>query len=324
MRLLSKENGSVMIMVGIALVVFFGFAALAIDGGYLYYKKAQLQGIADAAALAAGKEYEGTNQSIAITKAISYAEKNGLTVTYPDPSGSHTAVIQNASGEEGYMDVLFPDTNIKVIMNLECQNFFAQVIGSDSSDVAASATVGTGILGSFGRGILPLGVEEGSFQTGQSYKLSDSPGEGSSGNYLFLNLDSYLPPESTETNNAGTTNFNEYLATGYDGDYNFEVGGSLKTVTGQNTGPVDQAIEDRIDDGNTIVTLPLIRPFSETDPHGTSDRIEIIGFVEFEITRYVKEGNERYIEGMFLRRIDVGPLASGSTSYSVRAVRLID
>ena len=41
-----------MILVAISLVVLIGFAALAIDIGYFYHTKNQLQGAADAAALA--------------------------------------------------------------------------------------------------------------------------------------------------------------------------------------------------------------------------------------------------------------------------------
>lgn len=48
----NKNKGQVLVLVALSLVVFIGFAALAIDVGYFYHTKNQLQGAADAAALA--------------------------------------------------------------------------------------------------------------------------------------------------------------------------------------------------------------------------------------------------------------------------------
>jgi Flp pilus assembly protein TadG len=47
-----NNRGQILVLVAISLVVLLGFAALAIDVGYFYHTKNQLQGAADAAALA--------------------------------------------------------------------------------------------------------------------------------------------------------------------------------------------------------------------------------------------------------------------------------
>jgi Flp pilus assembly protein TadG len=48
----NNNRGQVLVFVAISLIVLLGFAALAIDFGYFYHTKNQLQGAADAAALA--------------------------------------------------------------------------------------------------------------------------------------------------------------------------------------------------------------------------------------------------------------------------------
>ncbi len=76
----SKNNrGQILVLVAISLVVLLGFAALAIDLGYFYHTKNQLQGAADAAALAGAIKLNGTSdltQTDARTEAVTYAGLN--------------------------------------------------------------------------------------------------------------------------------------------------------------------------------------------------------------------------------------------------------
>lgn len=334
MKFSNEDTGSVMIMVAIAMIVFLGFSALAIDGGNLYFKKTELQGIADAAALAGGKEYNGTDQTSAILKAVDYARKNNLTVTYPDPAGSYTAVIENANGETGYMDVSFPSNNVKVVMNLACENYFAKILGSDSSDVAVAATAGRGNLAVYnGENLVPIGVENREFVQNQEYNLTYGPGEGFSGNYGYVNLDTYLPPGAEETNtDKSVTNFSTYLLNGYTGDTQFEVGGTVYTVTGIGEGHVKPAFNPSILPRTVIV--PIIESLGTMS--GTSERITIIGFAKFEITDYIKNPNKRddlteeeknldkIIVGVFKEMILTGSGSAEESPYLAQAVRLIE
>jgi Flp pilus assembly protein TadG len=59
-----NNRGQVLVLVAFALIVLIGFAALAIDIGYFYHTKNQLQGAADAAALAGAIKMDGTNDTI--------------------------------------------------------------------------------------------------------------------------------------------------------------------------------------------------------------------------------------------------------------------
>ena len=53
MRAYKSEHGQTIVLIGLALVVLFGFAALAVDGGRLYAEQRRAQNAADAAAYAA-------------------------------------------------------------------------------------------------------------------------------------------------------------------------------------------------------------------------------------------------------------------------------
>lgn len=79
----NKNKGQVLVLVALSLVVFIGFAALAIDIAYFYHTKHQLQGAADAAALAGASQLRGAtdvaafgNHSSARREAWKFACKN--------------------------------------------------------------------------------------------------------------------------------------------------------------------------------------------------------------------------------------------------------
>ena len=86
-RFLRDRRGSVIAMFAVFLMAGVGFAAVAIDGGYLYSLKSKLQTTADAAVLVAASELPDTDA--ARTAAIVMAGKNMAT-------GEHGAVLADA------------------------------------------------------------------------------------------------------------------------------------------------------------------------------------------------------------------------------------
>lgn len=71
------QRGAVAIMFATTLIVMLGFCALALDLARLYNRKVELQSVADAAALAAAKELDGTAAGVAkaIDRAADAAER---------------------------------------------------------------------------------------------------------------------------------------------------------------------------------------------------------------------------------------------------------
>ena len=78
-RFRRDQDGSAITMFAVFLMVGAGFAAIAIDGGYLYSLKNKLQTTADAAVLVAASELPDTDAARAA--AIVMAGKNMATAT---------------------------------------------------------------------------------------------------------------------------------------------------------------------------------------------------------------------------------------------------
>ena len=74
MRRARGERGQILLVVILALVALLGIAAFAIDVGYAYYAKRQLQSATDAAALAGAQDLP--NAAMATATAQSYAAAN--------------------------------------------------------------------------------------------------------------------------------------------------------------------------------------------------------------------------------------------------------
>jgi hypothetical protein len=74
----SRENGSVVVLGALFLVVLAGMGALAVDYGFLQHKRSQLQNAADAAALAGAAELvrSGGNMAAATRTAVRFGHEN--------------------------------------------------------------------------------------------------------------------------------------------------------------------------------------------------------------------------------------------------------
>ena len=75
MRRARRERGQVLPVVALALVALLGISAFAIDVGFAYYAKRQLQSATDAAALAGAQDLP--NSATALSTAASYAATGG-------------------------------------------------------------------------------------------------------------------------------------------------------------------------------------------------------------------------------------------------------
>jgi Flp pilus assembly protein TadG/phage terminase large subunit-like protein len=177
---LKNQNGVSAIILALALVVLLGFAALAVDMGYIFAARNELQNAADAAALAATRELGriyseetlasqdlGSGENAAYlssiySTAISVAAKNvaaggsvaitsdDITIGQWDPdSRTLTATLDE------------PDA-VRVTPRREAGSavtlFFARVLGIFDTDVSATATAALTGLSEVNEGGLPIPV----------------------------------------------------------------------------------------------------------------------------------------------------------------------
>lgn len=161
-RLRSRRRGNILAMTTVLMVVLIAFVALAVDIGYLYTCRNELQRSADAAAIAACWElvdrdgqagsYNPTNLTTnARNKAVQYAAFNkvgseapalasdDVTVGYMvDPSDPDEALIPTPGGTlPNAVSVRVQRTTAQ---NGEIPLFFARAIGVDHAATQAQAT----------------------------------------------------------------------------------------------------------------------------------------------------------------------------------------
>ena len=132
-----RERGQILPLVAVALVALLGIAAFAIDLGYAYYAKRQLQGATDAAALAGAQELPVAANAISV--ASDYAAANvpanlssfdftytlKCTATAVRATGCNPAVNPNA---------------LVVTGTARTETWFAGLFGLDHLDVATHAS----------------------------------------------------------------------------------------------------------------------------------------------------------------------------------------
>ena len=151
-RFLRDESGVVAMVVALSLVIIGGVAALAVDVGYLYSLRNQLQAAADAAALAGASQLSVSDAEV-LTKAKEYAGRNM-------PFSEHGTVLADADVVIGNWDsstrVFTPAdgvvTNNAVYVTTKrssdndnaAELFFARIFGFDETDITTTAVAWPG------------------------------------------------------------------------------------------------------------------------------------------------------------------------------------
>jgi Flp pilus assembly protein TadG len=136
MRRARGERGQVLLVMALALVALLGVAAFAIDVGYAYYAKRQLQSATDAAALAGAQDLP--TGATAIATAASYAAANtpanlsGLTFTYTTKCTA-TSIIAT-----GCVANVNPN-ELVVTGSASTNTWFAKLFGINHFDVSTHA-----------------------------------------------------------------------------------------------------------------------------------------------------------------------------------------
>ncbi len=145
----NKNNrGQILVLVAVALAALLAFAALAIDFGYFYHTKNQLQGAADAAALAGAVLLDGTTdptQTAARQAAEDYAKLNRA-------AGSSVKISNNGANA-------FSDDNDIIVGNWDGVSINTTGTPINAMQVKArrtSASIDKGVTRIFGRIFDPM------------------------------------------------------------------------------------------------------------------------------------------------------------------------
>ena len=135
----ASEKGQALILITLAAVGLFAFAALAIDGSMAFSNKRHAQNAADAAAMAGALTYarEGNTTNIE-TVALTRAEANG----FKNVSGDTSTVVTVTITDSPIQDCpgKAPGKDITVTIESRMNTTFGKVIGRNTIESGATAT----------------------------------------------------------------------------------------------------------------------------------------------------------------------------------------
>ena len=156
-----REEGQLVILAALSLVVVIGFSALAVDIGVWMYQRTNLQADVDAMALA-GSQFlcgDGSCQTDVEDTARTYAPKNYLD---PDAEVEFIRTTGDCKGDSNPMagDVqLQPHDYVAVQAVREQKTFLASILGITSTKIRACAIAGKFGLGGTA-GVRPFALEQ--------------------------------------------------------------------------------------------------------------------------------------------------------------------
>jgi hypothetical protein len=220
-------KGNTLVQVALVVVVLFGIAALAIDGGMIFTARNQLQSAVDASALA-GAAGLFTDEDEAVAKAIAFAAAN---TCIKEP------VVVTPS------DVTFPaEKRVRVEANHTVDLFFARIFGISTANITAAAEAEYGSLSGTGN-VKPWAIPDLDYEYGELVLLkAGSIGAPGSPESFFYPVD--FPPLNRGTPISGAQAYRDNILNGSDGP--IFIGDELQVEPGNMIGPTIQGVNDVI------------------------------------------------------------------------------
>jgi hypothetical protein len=298
MRRARVERGQILPIVALALVALLGISAFAIDVGFAYYGKRQLQSATDAAALAGAQDLPSA--TTAVTTATSYALANtpsnlSFSFTY-QTSCTNTAIL--ATGCTASVN----PNELTVTGSGSTSTWFAKIFGITKFDLAAHANACSPCSST------PVDIVIAVDRTGSMCSPTDAQGNCTDLDnakdgirtmlkdlnppYAQIGMVAFPPVQTTSTsacaapyNSLGGNGYNGYDAAnrGYLTDAisaNYKTGSVLNTSSGlylhTDDGPATACIEAG---GNTSYSEALRQAKAELDADGRPNVPDYIVFL---------------------------------------------
>ncbi len=183
LRTLTENKGVIAVLAAIMIMMFMGFAALAVDIGYGMVTKNELQNIADAAALAAARRLGVIYQGMSYDEQIKYVVNStdaatiknaAILVASKNKAGGDAITLNEDDIIIGTWDPSTAPDHLTVTMdqpdavrviarrdniaNLPITTFFAKIFGTQTRNVRAQATASLTGQSTSGPGELELPV----------------------------------------------------------------------------------------------------------------------------------------------------------------------
>jgi len=305
-RLRDEEQGAVLAMVAISLIVLLGMAVLTFDLGHGVALKRNMVNAADAGALAAARECglaKGEGSATAAAGVLVADNNDAATVTD----------VQFDPGPAQCMGAPNPDPDgrntVTVTVSVPQEYFFAQIFGFDSGAVVASATA-EWIAGATSS--MPLmfdmswmqGVcDDPAFFTAETIPpgtpepqctfLFDNDGGNNGGigdgTWGWLNLNQWNVAPGDNCSSAGTAGLVSAVQDGVPLSLNPQPPTYVCSTSGLKT-PVWNVLDAREGD---LLFFPLVDPAGQIPPRpGKPDKYDVIDFIGLRLLGAQKLGGK--------------------------------
>lgn len=227
-RYWADEHGQTLVVSMLMLTVILASAAVAIEGGNLLLQRRNLQGNADAAALAA---------------AAHLPESSGLA----DATARSYVTTENAADGAAVddVDITNNSTEVRVAVRKQSDGSFFDFLGMSPPIVRAEATAGVGMMAtSASQGMLPLAFMRDAYTLGSSAEIkTDTPGSGNRGAIAPYNN----PPHCYTS--SGGSDFRELIMGDGNGGMDacaYDIGDTLPSEPGNMSGPTRTGFDTRV------------------------------------------------------------------------------
>ncbi len=295
----TRESGQAIIVFVVFLTVLLCFVAVLIDGGMYYVERRDMQGVADAAAMAAVRELPRST-----------AQANARANEY--------VTTQNASSDGTLKAFTLSDSNrrVRVTVGKTGTQNFGGLLGLGAPDIAASATARVQMMGAR-PGMLPIAFMRDRFTIGNNEEIKwDDPGGGNRG---------AIAPEKQPTchDASGANDFRDLIKGEAYGGIDAcatPIAETLDTEPGAMSGPTRQGFDARLAgnsqtfsdvfaidpvtgfhtikdvDSPRIGIVPIIENVNGSNvwPNGRSAPIRILGYMLVYIGNTAQAGNPAY------------------------------
>jgi Flp pilus assembly protein TadG len=310
----TNESGAVAAYVGIGIVVFLGFAALALDIAHMVSVKRELVKAAEAGALAGARGLWPVDLSTATsrdpdwsnaeTKASATAKKNQV-----DGVNLATGEVTVEVGRWNYTTQTFTPGNNSSANGVRVTTrrnrvpmILAQVLGQAPRDMSASASAIMDFATAVGKGTIPIAVNQDFAQTpGITVYIGFNPDPEDDGGWFAVTPDKV---------NAAT--LKDYITN--DSVPPLHIG---DTIDLQN-GVVDTALKLLADElanhpDGWVVLLPVV----DTPKFNHTDQVD--AFVPVRITEIKDQGNPKYVKGTVLTMAEAASALPGGGKFGALA-----
>lgn len=295
----NDEHGQATVLFVVFLTVLLCFVAVLIDGGMYYVERRDMQGTADAAALAAVRELP-TSVAQANAQATEYVES------------------RNADADGDLQAIDFSDSNrqVRVTVGKTGTQNFGALLGLSAPEIAAKATARVQMMGAR-PGMLPMAFMRDSFTIGENEEIKwDDPGGGNRGA-----IAPQMQPNCQEA--SGADEFRDLIKGKEYGGVDAcatSIAETLDTEPGQMSGATRQGFDARLagnsqtfgdvyqvdpvtgfhtiedPDSPRIGIVPIIENINGSNvwPSGRSNPIRILGYMLVYIGNTDVAGNPAY------------------------------